>query len=121
MRVLTIIILGLFLISACGTNTTPTGQAVAPTIKETAEEQLASTDCKEAIQALNNELNNLELERKEAEAELGKKIREVRTTQDEQRLIQLNTEINNLSERVKYIRKGLIPSIQQSILLKEKT
>ncbi|MDO8628685.1 MAG: hypothetical protein Q7R56_02940 [Nanoarchaeota archaeon] len=122
MKVLPFLLISILLLTACGTKTqnSLTGSTVAPGIQEVSNEKLASTDCRVAIQALQEELNNLEQEKNQAATELGKAIREAKTTKDQQRLQELNKKIDDLSQRVKEIRKGLIPTIQQSIALKQK-
>ena len=121
MQRLTLTLILLFLLTACSTTSqnTITGNSVAD-IQRPSEETLASNDCHVVIQVLQQEITALEQEKELKETELGKKIRETRAQNDEQALQQLNTEIDALSQRVKEIRKGLLPTLEAQLAAKQR-
>ncbi|MDO8556634.1 MAG: hypothetical protein Q7R96_05680 [Nanoarchaeota archaeon] len=110
----------LILLTACSTpvNQEITGNVVKEPV--TIEKDLASTDCRVVIKILEQEIINLEQEKTLKEVELGKKLREARAIKDDSKLATLNKEIDALSQRVKELRKGLLPTLQTQLELKQK-
>ncbi|MEK6904315.1 MAG: hypothetical protein AABW87_01855 [Nanoarchaeota archaeon] len=113
-----ILLLALIFLAACSSvNTGPTGSTVddsgsgdsggsEPTLNE-----LESTDCKTVIATLEKELNSLREEKEELEGELAKEIRR-KDQSDAQK-------IDEMSVRIRMIRKGLIPTLEASIQTKK--
>lgn len=102
-------LLALVFLAACSESADLTGGAVnnadsdAPTAQE-----LESTDCNEVIKVLEKELNLLIEEKEDLESQL---VKEIRKKDDE-----INNElIDEISERLKMVRKGLIPTLESSI------
>ncbi len=112
----------LLFLTACSTSTnnTVTANAVAD-IPTPTEANMASTDCPVVIATLQQELTVYQQEQKTKELELGKKLREARATKDENTLTALNVDIDELSQRVRELRKTLIPTLETQITIKQKS
>ncbi len=123
MKLIPYVIIFLFLVASCDSNspTQPiTGATTIEPAADISEEEFLTSDCRVAISALEAELEALKAEKETKEEELGKKLREARVTQDELKLQALNEEIDELSQRIKELRKGLIPTLESQIAAKRR-
>ncbi|HLC55264.1 MAG TPA: hypothetical protein VJJ75_01890 [Candidatus Nanoarchaeia archaeon] len=121
MKLLPLVIGILFILAGCAkSGNTLTGATTIEPEGTTVSGQENVADCKVAISSLEAELEDLKLEKEAKEEELGKKLREARAELDEQKLEQINEEIDMLAQRIKEIRKGLIPTLESQIAAKKK-
>ncbi len=121
MKFIPLIIGILFIIAGCAKsgNTLTGATTIVPENSEITEKETVA-DCNVAITALEAELEDLKLEKESKEEELGKKLREARAERDEQKLAQINEDIDALAQRIKELRKGLIPTLESQIAAKKK-